>query len=148
MDYQATFAISAAGMNVERTRYEIAAVNLANASTVSGSAKTGFQPRRLIAIAQAAGASSMSGETFLNLVQQGLSAPSYQIETTGAAPRRAHDSAHPLADAKGDVYYPGVDTATETMTMLTAVRSYEANVAALNTARTLALRALDIGGSS
>jgi flagellar basal-body rod protein FlgC len=34
------------------------------------------------------------------------------------------------------------------VTLMSATRAYEANVAAMNTARNLALKALDIGGSS
>ena len=36
MDYSRAFAISAAGMTLERTRVEVAAMNLANANTVQG----------------------------------------------------------------------------------------------------------------
>ena len=43
---------------------------------------------------------------------------------------------------------PGVDTATEMVTLMSATRAYEANVAAMNAARTLALKALEIGGAS
>jgi flagellar basal-body rod protein FlgC len=34
------------------------------------------------------------------------------------------------------------------ITLMTAVRAYEANVLALNSAKTMAQRALDIGGNS
>ena len=44
--------------------------------------------------------------------------------------------------------FRGVDSATEMVTLMTALRSYEANVAALNAARTLALRALEIGSGT
>ncbi len=53
-----------------------------------------------------------------------------------------------MADERGFVAYPGVDPATEMVNLLSASRAYEANVAALNTARHLALKALDIGGNS
>jgi flagellar basal-body rod protein FlgC len=59
-----------------------------------------------------------------------------------------HEPGHPLADAEGFVRYPGVDTATEMVTLTGALRSYEANVAALTTARALALKTLEIGRSA
>lgn len=144
MDIQASFAISAAGMDLERLRYEISAANLANANTVSGSARGGFQPLRVTALAasQAVGGSAAG---FDALVRQGLTGPAYQIEPVGAEARAVQDHAHPMADAAGKVYYPAVDNAAEMMLMLSASRAYEANVAALNTGRTMALRALDIG---
>ena len=55
---------------------------------------------------------------------------------------------HPFANGRGFVAYPGVDTATEMVSLMTAMRAYEANVSALNAARTLALRALDIGSGT
>jgi flagellar basal-body rod protein FlgC len=57
-----------------------------------------------------------------------------------------HEPGHPLADARGFVSYPGVDAAAEMVSLMGASRAYEANVAAMNTARVLALKALDIGG--
>ena len=58
-----------------------------------------------------------------------------------------HEPGHPDADAKGFVAYPGVNTLNEMVTMIAATRAYEANVAALNAARVMALKALDIGGN-
>jgi flagellar basal-body rod protein FlgC len=55
------------------------------------------------------------------------------------------DPGHPLANEQGFVAYPGVDTATEMVSLMSAMRSYEANVAAINTARSLALKTLEIG---
>jgi flagellar basal-body rod protein FlgC len=140
MDYARAFAISAAGMDVERTRVEVAALNLANASTVQGGPDAAYRPVR--AVVQAAG-------SFSALVAPGGASdlPSVRIEASGAAPRQVHDPGHPLADARGFVTYPGVDPATEMVTLMSALRSYEANVSAFATARTLALKALDIGRS-
>ena len=72
--------------------------------------------------------------------------PTAQIAPSGAAPRRVSQPGHPLADERGFVALPGVDTAAEMIELMSATRAYEANVAAMNTTRTLAMRALDIGG--
>ena len=142
MDYLQSFAISAAGMDVERTRVEVASLNLANAHTLQAPGVPGFQPLRVIASASGA---------FASQVEEGLAAaglPAATVEPNGAPPRRVHDPGHPLADAQGFVSYPGVDPATEMVGLMSATRAYEANVAALNTARALALKALDIGRSA
>ncbi|MBT9503768.1 MAG: flagellar basal body rod protein FlgC [Burkholderiaceae bacterium] len=148
MDYHNAFAISAAGMSIERARYEVAATNLANAGTVSGNEQTGYQARRLVAAASSLGTDSSSGGAFLNLVRQGLTVPGYQIESRPGDARRVLDRGHPWADTQGHVYQPDIDIAAEMMTLATAVRIYEANVAALSASRTMALRALDIGSTS
>ncbi|MBC7604826.1 MAG: flagellar basal body rod protein FlgC [Ramlibacter sp.] len=145
MDYHPTFAISAAGMSLERTRVEVAALNLANAHTTQAAGQAAFTPMRVVAQAS-------TGETFAALMDSDAAVatqlPTFRIEPAQVSPRKVQEPGHPLADAQGFVTYPGVDTATEMVTMMSATRAYEANVAAMNMARTMALKALDIGGQS
>ena len=49
MNYADSFAISAIGMNIERARVDVAALNLANANTVQGAGGQSYQPLRVIA---------------------------------------------------------------------------------------------------
>lgn len=142
MDYLRSFAISSAGMGVERTRVEVASLNLANAHAVQSGTGPQFQPLRVLA--------TVAG-SFASLVDDGLHShalPVATVEPTGAAPRMVHEPAHPLANDGGFVAYPGVDAATEMVTLMGATRAYEANVAALNTGRLLILKSLEIGRSS
>ncbi|MFV8606900.1 flagellar basal body rod protein FlgC [Ralstonia pseudosolanacearum] len=157
MDYARAFAISAAGMAVERTRVDVASLNLANANTVLTAEGANYQPLRVVARAMPMGASQETGwASFSDRVEQGLdtpelsslSLPLVQTEPTGAQPRMVYEPGHPFANDKGFVAYQGVDTATEMVTLMSALRAYEANVVAMNTARTLSLKALDIGGGS
>ncbi len=139
MDYSQAFAISAAGMSVQRTRVEVAALNLANAHSVQAADGPAFQPLRVIARPAA---------SFDALVAPGLDAgllPTASIEPAATLPRMVYEPGHPLADARGFVRHAGIDSATEMVTLMSALRSYEANVAAMNTARSLALKALEIG---
>lgn len=159
MDYTQSFAISAAGMNVERMRVDVAALNLANANTVQGVGGASYQPLRVVAEARSV-AGDLSGGTASNsfgaLVNQGLegsevvaqAAPLARIVPTNTAPRMVYEPGHPLANERGFVAYANVDAATEMVSMMSATRAYEANVSAMNTARTLALRALDIGSNA
>jgi flagellar basal-body rod protein FlgC len=142
MEYLKSFAISAAGMGVERTRVEVASLNLANAHTVQAPGAPSFEPLRVVA--------TFNG-SFSALVDQGLRGaglPVAAVEPSGARPRMVHEPAHPLANEAGFVAYPGVDPATEMVTLMSATRAYEANVAAMNTGRALILKALEIGRSS
>ena len=71
MDYNQSFAISASGMTIERTRVEVAALNLANANTVAGPDGSVYRPLRVVA--QAA---------FADAVTQGLSGANIRVEPT------------------------------------------------------------------
>lgn len=151
MDYSAAFAVSAAGMNLERTRVEVAALNLANAHTTQAPSEAPYRAMRVVARAgvgaEPSFAAALSAAEGSAPVRAAL-LPNVTVEPLDAPPRKALDPGHPLADANGFVSYPAVDPATEMVTLISATRAYEANVAALNTARTLALKALDIGGTT
>ncbi|HET8748742.1 MAG TPA: flagellar basal body rod protein FlgC [Ramlibacter sp.] len=139
MDFSQAFAISAAGMSVQRMRVEVAALNLANAHSVQAPGAAAFQPLRVLV---------SPSVPFDALVSEGLqpgALPGATVQATEVSPRLVHDPGHPLADARGFVHQAAVDPATEMVTLMSAMRSYEANVAALNTARTLALKTLEIG---
>lgn len=136
-----SFAISAAGMNVERLRVDVAALNLANANTVMTTDGVRYHPLRVVS--QAA-----PGTGFGALVGAGLSGPQASVEASTLPARQVLEPGNPAADSRGFVSYPGVDTTVEMMSILSATRAYEANVAALNAARSMALKALEIGGGA
>jgi flagellar basal-body rod protein FlgC len=136
MDYSQIFAISAGGMAIERARVEMAALNLANANTVAGPDGQVYRAMKVVA-----------RSAFGAVVDQGLGAPVMSVEASQQPPRMAYEPAHPLANANGFVAYAAVDSATEMVTMMSAMRSYEANLAAVNTTRNLTLKTLEIGGS-
>lgn len=150
MDYNQTFAISAAGMTLERTRVEVASLNLANANTLQPADGPRYQPLRVIAQALTEGVGPAG---FQALVERGMrsppagAVPAMSVVPTESAPRRVYEPGHPMADAQGFVSYTGVDTATEMIGLMEATRAYEANVVAMNTTKTMALKALEIGGN-
>ena len=71
------------------------------------------------------------------------------LERVGASVRDdfkvVHDPGHPDADAKGNVRMPNVEPIIEMVDMISATRAYEAGVTAVNTAKQMQQRALDIG---
>lgn len=145
MDYNQTFAISAAGMQLERTRVDVAALNLANANTVVGAGGQGYQPMRVLARHLGAGGAPFASMLGLDGAAPNAAGSVVEVEPADVAPREVYEPGHPLANARGMVAYAGVDTAAEMTTVMSAMRSYEANVAALNAARGMALKTLDIG---
>ena len=65
-------------------------------------------------------------------------------EDTRTPPRAVYNPSSDLADARGFVQLPNVDSTMENMNMREAQRSYEANLAAITTAREMATRTLDL----
>jgi len=143
MDYRAIFQVSASGMDAEKLRLDTAALNLANMHATAGANGTAFRPLRVVTQAVAPGFSG-----WMALQQQATlgGVRAQAVPDLSAQPRVVHDPGHPHADAKGDVMYPGVNHTQEMVSVMTALRAYEANVAAMVAARSMASRALDIGG--
>lgn len=141
MDYRAIFQISASGMTVEKMRLDAAALNLANIHTTAAPGAAGFKPLHVVARAVVPDFGA-----WMDLQAGGVRAEVVADEK--AVPRVVHDPGHPDADARGDVRFPGVDHTQQMLTVMTALRAYEANVAAMSAARSMASRALEIGGQS
>jgi flagellar basal-body rod protein FlgC len=136
-NYTDLFDISASGMRLERVRLETAALNIANAHTTSGSQGGAYRPMRVIA-------TTAGVKDAFSRALGGVGVP--QVVPTTAPPRMVFDPASPQADANGYVATPAVDPLIEMTNLMSAVRAYEANVKAIEAARTMALRALEIGG--
>jgi flagellar basal-body rod protein FlgC len=150
MDYAASFKVSEAGMRIEKMRLDATALNIANMNTSRSQVGGLYKPLRVIAkstsatpsadfdtaLSQAAGIAGLQG------------APEARIVAMDVAPRQIHDPGNPDADQQGNVAYPGVNHLNEMVTMVAAVRAYEANVVAMNATKLMASKALDIGGNS
>ncbi len=67
-----------------------------------------------------------------------------QIEQRSDEPRWVYDPHHPDANEEGYVAYPQVEVVQEMVDLISASRSYEANVTALNTAKAMNKKALEI----
>jgi flagellar basal-body rod protein FlgC len=145
MDYRSAFAISATGMTVEKTRLDTTAVNLANVHSTRGPDGKLFRPLS-VKVGEATSTSFAAG--FEQLAGARLhGAQVLRIEETNVAPHKLYEPGNPDADEKGYVSLPGVNQVTEMVNMASALRAYEANVVAMNAAKTMALKALELGGS-
>lgn len=126
------FDIAGRAMSAQLVRLNTTASNLANAGTVSGSRDNAFRALRPVfrAVEEGPGVATVAVD---RVVQA-------QIE-----PTRRHDPNHPLADANGDVWDAGVDTAAELIEMVESARQYQNNVQVMQTAKTLTLDTLRLG---
>src|SRR4051794_36406979 len=112
MDYYNSFAISAAGLAVEKVRMETAALNLANADST---AAPGTEPYRAMMVLNSASA------PFSNYLQEGSSAVvRAEIVPRTEPARMTYEPGHPHADADGFVAHANVDSLAEMMTIMRA----------------------------
>lgn len=143
MDYNAAFQISASGMAVEKLRLDVTAANIANMNNAAASAAAAYRPQRVISQEAPLAFSEQFGKLY---GAAGGGVQVLAVEAEAVAPRMVYEPGHPYADAKGMVAYPAVNHTAEMVNLNLALRAYEANVAAMNAAKTMAARALDIGG--
>ena len=145
MDYLSAFDVSASGMAVQRVRLDTVALNLANAYTTRG---VDGGPYRKMEVVLA----ERSPAEFERHLFQGTKASSAlgvevaDIRARELAPRMVYEPGHPDADANGYVAYPNIEPVSEMLTLIEATRAYEANVKAIAAAKSMAMRALEIGG--
>lgn len=142
MDYSAAIQISASGMALEKLRLDVAAANIANMNVAAASPAQAYQPLRVLARSNGLSFSTQFGQ-WQQALAGGVQA---ELVPQTLAPRMVSDPGHPYADGKGMVAYPAVDQTAEMVNLTTALRAYEANVAAMSAARTMAARSLEIGG--
>lgn len=129
MSVISTFSISASGMAAERLRLDTISSNLANINTTR--TPEGGPYRRLMTVMESA--------------LDGRGVRVARIAQDESPPLLVHNPGHPDADADGNVAMPNVNPVLEMVDMISASRAYEANVAAFNAAKAMAVKALEIG---
>lgn len=133
-----SFGISGSGMTAERLRLDLISNNIANINTTR-TAGGGPYRRDMPVFAQ-----------HLAWSRQGLESKGVRVAAVlkdPAPPRVVHQPGHPDADATGHVAFPNVDISREFVDMISALRAYEANAAALESAKQMIQRAIDLGRS-
>jgi flagellar basal-body rod protein FlgC len=133
MDLTDSLKISASGLKAQGTRLRIIAENLANADSTAKTA--GGDPYRRKVV------------TFRNALDRELNVDMVETNrpTLDKTPfETRYDPSNPGADDKGYVKLPNVNTLIELADMREAERSYEANLKAIETSRTMLQKAIDI----
>jgi flagellar basal-body rod protein FlgC len=139
--------ISGSGLSAERLRMDVTAENLANAQSTQGA--DGQPYRRKEVVLRQAGA-GFDASLSAAMSQTASSATgSRGVEVVAIAEdqtpnRRVYDPGHPDADAEGYVSMPNVDPVTEMVDLIAASRAYEANVTAMQTAKSMFSKTLDL----
>lgn len=129
---------TASALNAQKTRLDIIAQNIANAQTTK-TAEGGAYKRQVVTF-QAELAQRMGGRPGAagGVKVVGLSAD----PTPG---QKIYDPKHPDADAQGMVTMPNVNVSREMVDLITASRTYEANLSVVKAARQMAQRTIEMG---
>ena len=139
MELFRSFHISGSALTAEKLRVDTVASNLANMQTTRTAAGGPYQRKTVVFAERLSQARSMPP------VYRGYGVRVAAVVDDPHPPRLEFDPEHPDADGEGFVAYPNIDMAKEMTDLITASRSYEANTTAVNTAKSIYLKALEIG---
>lgn len=134
MSYFDTMKVASTGLSAQRIRINVISSNIANANTTRTESGLPYQKKNVVF------EQILEGEMNGGVRVQ-------QVMNDTKPPILKYDPAHPDANEEGYVAFPNINPIEEMVNMLEASRSYEANVTVLNTAKSLAMRAIDIGRS-
>jgi flagellar basal-body rod protein FlgC len=141
------FAVSGAGMAAQRDRMSVITGNLANTETTRTPEGGPYRRRDIIFQAVPANGefADLLAENFFDNPEGLLSVEVAGIRQSSRAPRQIFDPKHPDANTDGYVSLPDINVIEEMVDLMSAVRSYEANLTAYNTTKGLVRRLLEIG---
>lgn len=138
MDIFKSLKVSSSGLAAQRKWMDTIASNLANAKatrTPEGGPYKRRDPVFMTEPVEAAGAAPEAA-------RMGVQVPLIAVDQS--KPNLVYEPGSPDANADGYVAYPNVSVVEEMANMVTASRSYEANLQAFNTFKTMATRTLDM----
>jgi flagellar basal-body rod protein FlgC len=130
---------TSAALTAEQTRLDVIAQNIANANTTHGVDGKPYQRQVVVfetALQQAVGS---DGTLQMQPIQVA------QIAKDPSPPNLVYDPGNPDADAKGMVATPNIDIHEEMADLISASRTYEANLAVVKNARSMAMETLAMG---
>jgi len=165
IDMFSGLSISASGLRAQRVRQNVIASNLANAETTR-TKEGGPYKRQFVVLREnpadpekrfVFGPDKMQGftthENHIPIPEPGFPVDKEHIgsgvevasiEQDKTPPKLVYDPSHPDANEQGYVAMPNVNVVQEMTDMITATRSYEASVTAMNSTKTMLMKALEI----
>ena len=123
------FQVAGSAMAAQSVRLNSVSSNLANADVVAAKPEDTYKALVPVFEARANG--------------QGVGVK--EVAESTDAPLKRYQPGHPLADEQGYVYAPNVSVVEEMANMISAARSYQSNLEAVNTAKSLMLHTLNMG---
>lgn len=136
--------VSASGMNAQRMRMNTISSNIANIGTTR--TPEGGPYRRKDVVVEAMPDERQFGEVLRTQYDKdAMRVQVTDVDVDRKAPLMKYEPDHPDANEDGYVAYPNINLMEEMANMIQATRAYEANVSAMNSAKNMALSALEIG---
>lgn len=144
MDFFDALHTSASGLGAQRLRMNLISSNLANVNTTRTVEGGPYRRKEAVFAAR-----TLNGD-FKRILEAQRAGQPATVEVVGVyqeatPPIKKYDPRHPDADAEGYVAMPNINITEEMVNMISASRSYEANVAAIRATKNMALKALEIG---
>jgi flagellar basal-body rod protein FlgC len=144
MDFTASMQISASGLSVQRKRIEAISSNLANIETTR--TKEGGPFRRKDVVITAMPLENEFGETLKGEMGEHLNQTAVtDVIEDQTEPKLVYNPNHPDANELGYVTMPNINLMDEMVNMITASRSFEANISAITASKNMAQRAIELG---
>ena len=130
---------TAAALSAEQTRLDVISENIANANTTHGVDGKPYQRQVVVFESALQQAMSSDGSVQMPAIQVA------RIEKDNSPPIQVYDPGNPDADANGMVSIPNINISEEMADMISASRTFEANLAVVKNAHTMAMETLGIG---
>lgn len=156
MKFFHTFDVAASGMKAEQFRMDLISENIANAHTTKTA--DGNPYRRKVAVSTAQEKAQFDSEfASANFDMDTDMKPKSMLSSFNGGGvncdvaldkqefKLVYDPGHPNADEKGYVKMPNVNIISEMTSMMQATRSYEANSTIIESAKSMSMKALEIG---
>lgn len=144
MDFLTSLKISSSALSANRKRMGAISSNIANAQTTRTPEGGPYRKKEVVF------GSEPARESFGKILEGELGENMQTVHATeilslNQPPLLKYQPNHPDANKQGYVAYPNINTMEEMANMISASRSYEANMSALNTTKNMAMKALEIG---
>lgn len=144
MDFFSSMNVSSSALAAERTRMNLISSNLANANATRTPEGGPYKRKDAIFAATPTETGKFNRALSNATAQEVRQVEVLQIIEDQNPPRLQFDPSHPDANQQGYVAMPNVNVLEEMTDMIHATRTYEANVTAVNAAKSMALKTLEI----
>lgn len=136
--------ISSSGLTAERMRMDVIADNIANSETTRTPDGKGPYIRKIVTFKENLDKEINKNTGKYESKQNGVVVDKVSKDEISPL-KKVYDPSHPDADGEGYVTMPNVNILNEMVDLISASRAFEANVTAVNTAKQMAMKALEIG---
>jgi flagellar basal-body rod protein FlgC len=136
---------SASGLSAQRIRMKLIASNLANVNTTRTPEGGPYQRREPVFAAESPAAGSFGDMLRMQQAAETVAVETVDIVRDGRDPIMKYAPDHPDADEKGFIALPNISVTEEMVNLVSASRSYEANIAAIKATKNMVAKALEIG---